>query len=245
MLSFIVPAYNEELELPSTLEAIHVAAAAVSEPYEIIVVNDASTDATATVAENGGAQVLTIQRRQIAAARNAGARAAQGDVLFFVDADTRISSRTVSAALIALKNGCVGGGALVQINEEIPRWAKIFVNVFGKLYFAVNLGAGAFLFTSRSLFERIGGFDEQCFAGEEIFFSQALKKLGRFQIVSDPVETSGRKLRMYSRSEVMGGVFGILLRGKRGVRSRDRLDLWYNGKREKEVIKPAVGTAQE
>ena len=38
MLSFIVPAYNEELELPSTLSAIRAAAAANSEPYEIIVV---------------------------------------------------------------------------------------------------------------------------------------------------------------------------------------------------------------
>jgi len=245
MLSFVVPAYNEELELPSTLEAIHAAAAAISEPYEIIVVNDASTDGTAAVADNGGARVVTIQRRQIAAARNAGAHAARGDVLFFVDADTRISSRTVSASLMALKNGCVGGGARVQINEEIPRWAKIFVNVFGKIYFAVNLGAGAFLFTSRSLFHQVGGFDEQCFAGEEIYFSQALKKVGPFRVVTDPVETSGRKLRMYSRREVMGGLVGIILRGKRGVRSRDRLDLWYNGKREKEVIKQAARTAHE
>ena len=47
MLSFIVPAYNEELELPATLSAIHAAAAAHREPYEIIVVDDASTDATA------------------------------------------------------------------------------------------------------------------------------------------------------------------------------------------------------
>jgi glycosyltransferase involved in cell wall biosynthesis len=244
MLSFIVPAYNEELELPSTLSAIHAAADTNSEPYEIIVVNDGSTDATAALATAGGARVLTIHRRQIAAARNAGAREAQGGVLFFVDADTRIAPQHVSAALTALQDGWVGGGARVEIAEEIPPWARIFVSVFGGLYFAANLGAGAFLFTSRDHFDRAGGFDEQCFAGEEYYFTRALKKLGRFRLLADPVVTSGRKLRMYSARQILGGLVGIILRGRCAVRSRDRLDLWYDGKRE-QVVKPAAGTAPE
>ena len=115
--------------------------------------------------------------------------------------------------------------------------ARIFVYVFGSLYFAANLGAGAFLFTTRSFFDRAGGFDEQCFAGEEVYFTQALKKLGRFRLLADPVVTSGRKLRMYSARHVLGGLVGIILRGKRAVRSRDRLDLWYDGKRETECYR--------
>jgi cellulose synthase/poly-beta-1,6-N-acetylglucosamine synthase-like glycosyltransferase len=46
MISFIVPAYNEELELPSTIAAIHAATSGAAQAYEIIVVDDASTDAT-------------------------------------------------------------------------------------------------------------------------------------------------------------------------------------------------------
>lgn len=151
----------------------------------------------------------------------------------------------MSAALTALRNGCVGGGARIEIKEEIPPWATIFVYVFGRLYFAANLGAGAFLFTSRSLFERAGGFDEQCFAGEEVYFTQSLKKLGRFRLLPDPVVTSGRKLRMFPARQVLGGLVGIIVGGKRAVRSRDRLDLWYDGKRETEVRKPAAGTTRE
>jgi glycosyltransferase involved in cell wall biosynthesis len=244
MLSFIVPAYNEELELPTTLSAIHRAAAANPEPYEIIVVNDGSTDATAAVAATAGARVLTIHRRQIAAARNAGAREARGDTLFFVDADTRIAPRHVSAALMVLGSGCAGGGARMEIKEEIPPWARIFVYAFCKLYFAANLGAGAFLFTTRGLFDRAGGFDEQYFAGEEIYFTQALKKLGRFRLLADPVVTSGRKLRMHSARHVLGRSVGIILRGKRGVRSRDKLDLWYDGKREPTARESAGGAAR-
>jgi glycosyltransferase involved in cell wall biosynthesis len=247
MLSFIVPAYNEELELPSTLLAIRAAAATNSEPYEIIVVNDGSTDATATVAATADARVLTIHRRQIAAARNAGARAARGGVFFFVDADTRISPAHVTNARAALAAGCAGGGARVTTDGSVPLWGRIFVHVFSAFYFtAANLGAGAFLFTTRENFEAAGGFDEQLFAGEEVYFTMALKKQGRFKLLREPIVTSGRKLRMHSARHILGQTVGLILRGKQGLRSRDKLDLWYEGKRETEVErKPAAGTAQK
>jgi glycosyltransferase involved in cell wall biosynthesis len=242
MLSFIVPAYNEEHELPSTLSAIH-AAARNAGPYEIVVANDGSTDETAALAIRGDARIVTINRRQIAAARNAGAREARGDILFFVDADTRITSEVVSAALRALGDGCVGGGARIDIDEEIPSWGRIFLYVFGKLYFAGNHGAGAFLFTSRSVFDRVGGFDERCFAAEEYYFTRALKKLGRFRLLTEQVTTSGRKLRMHSAREVLGTLAAIMIRGKRAIQSRDKLELWYSGLRETEVKKRPAGTA--
>ena len=72
MISFIVPAYNEEHELSDTLAAIRDAASGAARPYEIVVVDDASTDATAKIASDAGAKVIPINRRQIAAARNAG-----------------------------------------------------------------------------------------------------------------------------------------------------------------------------
>ena len=87
MLSFIVPAFNEERYVGATLEAIDAAAKAVGEPYEIVVVDDASTDATATLATQGGARVVTVKRHQIPRC-NAGARASTGEILFFIDADT-------------------------------------------------------------------------------------------------------------------------------------------------------------
>lgn len=244
MLSFIVPAYNEELELPATLSAIHAAAAKNREPYEIIVVDDASTDATAQIAKSAGAVVVPVHYRQIAAVRNAGARVARGDVLFFVDADTLISSAHVAGARAALAAGCAGGGARVATDGSVPLWGRVFVHVFSVFYFTLaNLGAGAFLFTTRENFEAAGGFDHQLFAGEEIYFSQALKKLGRFTLLDESVVTSGRKLRMHSARQILGLSVGILLRGKRGVRSRDKLDLWYDGKRETKTRDPVSESA--
>lgn len=235
MLSFIVPAFNEELELPGSLESIQHAAESAEQPYEIIVVDDSSTDATATIAQQQGARVVSIKSRHIAAARNAGAKEARGDIFFFVDADTRIVPTHVSAALAALAGGCSGGSALVKMDGEVPLWARIFLRIFSAIYFTARLGAGAFLFTSRQNFLAAGGFDEQYFAAEETYFSMALKKFGPFEILKEPILTSGRKVRMHSARRVLTQSCAIMMGGRAALRSRKRLDLWYDGKRERKA----------
>ncbi len=232
MISFIVPAYNEEHELSNTLTAIREAASGATQPYEIIVVDDASTDATPKIASDAAAKVISINRRQIAAARNAGARASHGEYLFFVDADTRINRAHVSEGIAALEGGNAGGGARVAMDGFVPIWGRILLRGFSSVYFGLNLGAGAFLFTTRRNFDAIGGFDEQYFAGEEVYFSLELKKLGGFRVLREPVVTSGRKLRMYPAKDFLRKFFGVIVRGSSGVRSRAKLSLWYDGKRE-------------
>jgi len=233
MISFIVPAYNEEHELAATLGAIRTAVSSIAQTYEIIVVDDASTDATLEIALRAGAKVIAINRRQIAASRNAGARAAQGEYLFFVDADTRINRAHVSGGIAALEEGYAGGSARVAMDGFVPIWGRILLRGFASLYFGLNLGAGAFLFTTRSNFDVVGGFDEQYFAGEEVYFSLELKKLGGFKVLREPIVTSARKLRMYPAKDFLRKFFGVILRGPRGVRSRAKLSLWYDGKRER------------
>jgi glycosyltransferase involved in cell wall biosynthesis len=232
MISFVIPAYNEELELSSTIAAIRHAAAGTAQPYEIIVVDDGSTDATAQVADRAGARVISINRRQIAAARNAGASVTQGKYLFFVDADTRINGMHVTEAITALEAGYSGGSARVVTDGFVPLWGRIFLRTFCSIYFGLNLGAGAFLFTTRRNFDATGGFDEQYFIGEEVYFSLALRKLGRFNVLRNPILTSGRKLRMYSARQILTNSFTVILGGPRVTRSRAKLPLWYDGKRE-------------
>jgi glycosyltransferase involved in cell wall biosynthesis len=232
MISFIVPAYNEEHELSGTLSAIRQAASDATQPYEVIVVDDASTDATPEIASAAGAKVVPINRRHIAAARNAGARSSQGEYLFFVDADTRINRAHVSGGIAALQGGNVGGGARVAMDGFVPFWGRMLLRGFSSVYFGLNLGAGAFLFTTRRNFDLIGGFDEQYFAGEEVYFSIQLKKLGGFKVLREPVVTSGRKLRMHPAKDFLRKFFGVIFRGSRGVRSRAKLSLWYDCKRE-------------
>jgi glycosyltransferase involved in cell wall biosynthesis len=236
LFSFIVPAHNEETELPGTLRAIRQAAESAGNPYEILVVDDSSTDATAAIAREFGVRLISVQYRQIAAARNAGARAARGEVLFFVDADTQIGPVHVTNAFRSLTNGNSGGSARMKMDGEIPFVARVFFALFATIYFGSNLGAGAFLFTRKETFEAVGGFDEQYFAAEETYFSMAVKKFGPFKILPEPVVTSGRKVRMHDSWHVLRQLLGLMLCGPRALRSRKRLGLWYDGKREQ---KPA------
>lgn len=233
MISFIVPAYNEEAELPATLRAIRSAAAGYE--HEIVLVNDGSTDDTAAIGKQFGARVISIERRQIAAARNAGAAAARGSIFIFVDADTHIRPEHVRGVVETLNRGFVGGGARLSTDCEIPLWGRIFFRIFTTLYFGLDLGAGAFLFTTRENFRAVGGFDEIYFASEEVFFTIALKRLGRFKLLPEPALTSGRKLRMYSGWQIFTRSLSLLFGGPRGVMSRKKLDMWYGGAREQRM----------
>src|SRR5687767_1303804 len=89
-LSIVIPAYNEEKYLPQTLEALQTALRSIVD-QEIIVVDNASTDATREIAAGfAGVKVVDEPERNIGAARNAGARASTGEAIVFLDADTLV-----------------------------------------------------------------------------------------------------------------------------------------------------------
>ncbi|MFN0008388.1 MAG: glycosyltransferase [Planctomycetota bacterium] len=232
MISFVVPAYNEERVLGATLDAIGAAARACGEAFEIVVADDASTDGTADVARRHGAQVVPVHHRQISRTRNSGARAARGEILVFVDADTRIDGAVLRAALAALRSGAVGGGAEVRFDGRVPWYGRSFA--WAVLAFArmARLASGCFVFCTREAFEAVGGFDESLFGAEEWALSRALARKGRVVILREPVTTSGRKLRTHSPSEVLRLFLKIGLRGPKVLRDRRGLDLWYGERRE-------------
>jgi glycosyltransferase involved in cell wall biosynthesis len=231
-VSFIVPAFNEERLLGRTLEAIGRAAAAITEPHEVIVVDDASTDATAAVAQSHGATLLPVTCRHIAVTRNAGARAARGRWLIFVDADTLVNQQVVQAALAAMGAGAAGGGCNVRFDGRLPFYARILIALFVPIYRGLGLAAGCFIFCTREAFEAAGGFDETLFAGEEAFLSRRLRRVGRFVLLRQQVLTSGRKLRAHSGREVVGGLFRLAVGGRAALRQRSGLEIWYGERRK-------------
>jgi len=232
MISFIVPAYNEEALIGRTLEALNRAAQGIGEPYEIVVADDASSDRTVAIAEESGARVVRVNLRQIAATRNAGAREAAGDKLIFVDADTVVTNEVVRVAIETLNQGAAGGGCAVNFDGQLPRYAELVSPMLVRLFRATGFACGCFLYCTRRAFDAAGGFDESLFASEEITMSRALKRQGRFVVLRESVTSSGRKLRMYSGREVLRLLGGIVLAGPKGLRKRDGLEIWYGGRRE-------------
>jgi len=229
VISFIIPAYNEERLLPATLSALHVAARAIGEPYEVIVADDGSTDRTGAVARSHEARVVRVEHRQIAATRNAGAREARGDQLIFVDADTIVSETVLRAAIRVLRLGAVGGGATVRFDGRIPMYARLLLFVITWLFRAARLAAGCFLFCTRRAFDAVGGFDEAFYGAEEIVMSNSLKRHGRFVVLREAVVTSGRRVRAHSGFEALRALGDLVLHGPR---SRLGLAIWYEKRRE-------------
>ncbi len=111
--SVVIPAYNEEKLLGRLLDSLDVARAAYgnADAIEVIVADNVSTDRTAEIARTRGCRVASVEKRVIAAVRNAGARAAVGEHLAFVDADTQVHPRTFVEIDKALATGRVVGGA--------------------------------------------------------------------------------------------------------------------------------------
>jgi glycosyltransferase involved in cell wall biosynthesis len=233
VLSFIIPAHNEEALIGETLRILRTSANAQGEPYEIIVVDDASTDRTAEIARAAGATVVQIDRRQIAASRNAGARAARGDIFIFVDADTHVFPPTIRAAVAAIRDGAVGGGASIRLDAHTPLWARLTFVLLVWLMQVIHWAAGCFIFARRDAFEAVGGFDERYYATEELVLSRALKTRGRMVIVREPVLTSGRKARLYAFADLPKLLLGWALRGRIFLQRRENLHMWYDGRREK------------
>ncbi len=175
-LSIVIPARDEEGLIAETLSSLRVALEALGQPTEVIVVDDGSTDRTAAIALEHGARVIPVSIHNIGAVRNAGAREARGDIVIFLDADTRLPAETLRAAWDAMASGAVGGGAWVQFDEQTSRGQRLVSSLFCFAWERLfGWAAGCFIFTRREDFVAVGGFDQQYFAAEERFLSEALR----------------------------------------------------------------------
>jgi len=234
MISFIVPAHNEEQHIGSTLHAIRGAAEAAGDSHEVIVVDDASDDRTAEIALAHGARLERVEYRQISRTRNAGARIASGERFVFVDADTIVTNAAVRAALAAMDAGVAAGGATLRMDGRVPLYIHGLLLVTAAVMRRKNWIAGCYVFCTRAAFQAVGGFDESLFATEEIAFSNAVQQIGRVVILDDVVVTSGRKARSHSAWHLVRLLAVFAFRGKAILRTREHLGLWYGQRRRDE-----------
>lgn len=231
MISFIVPAYNEQQCLAETLDALHATGLALGEAYEVIVADDGSTDQTAAIAVQKGAILVSATKRQIAATRNSGAQAATGDWLIFVDADTLVNVEAVRSAVQAMRGGAVGGGAGVCFDEPVSAYVRLMLRSLVRVFRMSGLAMGCFLFCTRDAFNAVGGFDERYYGAEELVISRALRRQGKFVILKQTVTTSARKLRTYSTWETFNMLASMGRRGTMALKQRQGMEFWYAERR--------------
>jgi glycosyltransferase involved in cell wall biosynthesis len=239
-ISVVVPAFNEEKLIGTSLRHIQAASQAFGEhgwETELIVCDNNSTDRTGDLARAAGARVVFEPVNQIARARNKGASAADGPWLVFVDADSYPSRELFAEVAQAICAGqCLAGGCTVRMDE--PHFAgQQATKLWNLISRALGWAAGSFIFCRTDAFWEVGGFNQELFASEEIDLSKRLKRVARargqqFRILHrHPILTSARKIHLYSRAEYFRFFAQALLHPRQTVRQRESCLPWYDGRR--------------
>ena len=216
------------------VKSVHRSAGACGlDAYEVVVCDNASTDATAAIALGAGARVVAESHRQIARARNAAAAASSGRWLVWLDADATLPPDVLRATLDALGSGKVcGGGARVRLEgAELDLFARCTVAGWNCVSRVFRLAAGSYFFALREGWEATGGFDEGVYAGEELGFARALKRWGRergqrFLVLGEEVPSSARKIGQFTGWQVLRQMALCAWPGNRA--RRDCCAFWYD-----------------
>lgn len=239
-ISIVVPAFNEERLLPASLQSITDASVAFADAgwtSELIVCDNNSTDRTATIAAAAGARVVFEPVNQISRARNAGAAAATGEWLLFVDADSYPTRELFADVVAAISDGrCIAGGSTVRVELKGIQYDAA-VGWWNRVSRSLNWAAGSFIFCETAAFREIGGFTEKLYAAEEINLFRRLKRFARSRRRSivilhhHPLLTSARKAHLYTVRELLLFWSRTVATGGRTLRSSRESYPWYDGRR--------------
>jgi len=193
MLSIIIPTFNEERAIESTLKGIKKLTAV---PYELIVSDSGSTDRTVAIAQQYADRVVCYedQPRNASRGRNEGAKVATGELLAFVDADVTLvdinTFFTHSLKEFQQHNGLVAIGARVKALPEVETWGdNISHKIINFNCFVVNnvfraaAISGEFQMMRTEAFRKIGGYNEKLNITEDNELYGRLRKLGQIRLV--------------------------------------------------------------
>ena len=177
--SVIIPAYNEAKLLPRLLDSISIAAARYGrDDVEIVVADNSSTDKTRTIAESKGCRTVTITKRRIAAARNGGAKAANGEILCFIDADSALHPDTFHKIDEAMLNDSIVAGATGVFLERRSIGLIATYLMMMPVMLATGMDTGV-VFCRREDFDAVQGYNEELYFAEDVAFLYSLKRHGR------------------------------------------------------------------
>jgi glycosyltransferase involved in cell wall biosynthesis len=200
-ISVIIPAFNEEKFLGNCLLSLKEQD---FKDFEIIVVDNNSTDKTGEIAKKLGALLVFEKNQGVAFARNKGAKIANGEILVFTDADTILPKNWLSKIkeefekdkeLIAFGGSCQFYSGPISVKLASKFLLKPFLFLDKSFSGGFNL-MGCNMAIKKEAFLRVGGFNENLKLNEDVEISYRLRKIGKVKL--DPnfkVKTSGRRFR--------------------------------------------------
>jgi rSAM/selenodomain-associated transferase 2 len=201
-VSIIIPVLNEEALLAGTLDGLR---RLEGEP-EVIVVDGGSHDRTRDIA--CAALQQFSQGRFIESARgrgpqmNAGAHAAQGNVLLFLHADTQLPADALTRIEKAIRDQEIVGGNFAIVFEGRDLWSRVFTRLYNwRRRFGIYYGDSA-IFARREVFERLGGYLNAPVM-EDYDFCRKLERAGKTAVIESPAITSSRRWGQWRTAYVL------------------------------------------
>lgn len=208
-LSFVIPAYNEASYLGACLKSIIGEIERSAHDAEVIVVNNASTDGTKAIALSYPTVVVVDEpRKGIVRARDAGYRAAKGDLIANIDADNLLPVGWLDRVFREFSQNpklTALSGPLVYY--DLPWIYRLQTKVFYSIgyatyllnHFVLRRGGmlqGGNFVVRRSALEAIGGYDTRIeFYGEDTDVARRMQKTGRIKFTFRlPMYSSGRRM---------------------------------------------------
>ena len=182
MLSIIIPTLNEEKNISSLLDSIKEQK--VDFDYEVIVADAGSKDRTVEIARNYEAKV--VKGGLPAKGRNKGAQAAKGDILLFLDADTKLAPSSLNKLLKEFKERNLFLATCCMRPFSKNKMASFFYQLYN---LALNLLGGilkfgtAFFLVKKEIHKKIGGFDEEIKLLEDTVYVMKGSKFGKFGVL--------------------------------------------------------------
>lgn len=184
MISIIIPAFNEEKYLPKLLECIKKQS---YKDYEVIVADANSKDSTKKIARKFGCKV--VKGGMPAIGRNNGAKAAKGNVLLFLDADSLIEKDFLEDALNDIKKRKldIAGSYLHPLSDNLID--KLFLVIFNVWIYITQFfypnACGSGIFCKKWLHNKIKGFDETIKLSEDMDYVRRAGRHGKFRIIKN------------------------------------------------------------
>jgi glycosyltransferase involved in cell wall biosynthesis len=220
--SVLVPAHNEEACIGACLASIEAAAQPYPRDVETIVAVNRCTDRTEAIALDRGAAIVREDARNLARIRNGAARAACGEILVTIDADSTMSANMLSEIDRALARGDSIGGGVPLIPERVSLGIGLTFVILAPYALLRYRVSGGLFWCHRKDFEAIGGFDETMVSGEDLDFALRLKAYGRacgkpFRTLwRASIRTSCRKFDRFGEWYLLlrPGLIATILRGK-------------------------------
>ena len=188
-ISVVIPAYNAETSMAQCLEALKNQTL-TRDAYEIIVVNDGSTDSTASIARSVGVRVIDQENQGPAVARNEGVKHAEGEIIVFTDSDCIADPHFLAEMTQPFSDSSVMGVKGAYRTRQKRIWARFaqveFMERYAKLSRSESIDfvdsyAAAF---RKLVFCQVGGFDAHfpVANNEDVDLSYKIARLGHTMV---------------------------------------------------------------